>query len=643
MSVNSGGPGPPDNSSTLSEVVQACNYAMDIVYNGAFQHDEPNSQAINTAQKRTSEEGARNEEFYKLPKRNDNEQRFTNVPINDISQSSQTNYSNQCNSNLNDKSMFNFFANTGNKNVSNNVNSNFTNPIVNNVSQDSLGYSSLNSVNPNINNLTGNVTMNNVSSNNYNLCDNISSTSVNNNGSNQLSGNTINNGDNPSESNVMNSNIRNSSNLSNSENSTKSPYEFNKNNRYTASDKGPFVLILESCNKNIGKLHKMTIGKLIFTNFNNKKDDIDNIYTAGRNKIKIIISNYKTANYILDDVNFLNTNSVRAYIPESLVYRKGVIKNVDSGLSVEEITDVMKTSINVVNVKRIIRKVINNNEESFINTETLILTFRGQNLPEYVSIYGARCSVLPYIYRVVQCKKCCRFGHHEKQCRSSLRCPNCGEQHFLSDCKNTPICLSCKGEHITTYVKCPEFQKQREIKKFMAYNNISFKEARSKYRNYSSVVKDNFPPLQLSNSFNVLENIVEKDGGSNYSFNNFGSNPYRYTNKEVSQRVPRTLLQNNAEKSSELNHLVINEDDSSNVKISSQRFIRNPYAPQPQLEQHSTSSTSKLFTEQFFNKMCTIILHLLSQSASGYTYNATQIRDLLSSSFDSEYGLHNKN
>lgn len=111
----------------------------------------------------------------------------------------------------------------------------------------------------------------------------------------------------------------------------------------------------------------------------------------------------------------------------------------------------------------------------------------------------------------LQCNNCLRFGYTSKFCRSSLRCCHCGDSnHFLSTCPSAqatdPCCLFCQLPHLATDWSCQEWDFQRDVKKIMANENLSFKDAINfKKQNqvtsafsYSNIVNKQpvvFPPI----------------------------------------------------------------------------------------------------------------------------------------------------
>lgn len=79
------------------------------------------------------------------------------------------------------------------------------------------------------------------------------------------------------------------------------------------------------------------------------------------------------------------------------------------------------------------------------------------------------------------CHNCLKFGHNQARCTSANRCIKCGDKHIdVNECpiKGDPIkCVNCKGDHPASSNSCPELLRQREIKRTMALENVSFAQA----------------------------------------------------------------------------------------------------------------------------------------------------------------------
>lgn len=255
------------------------------------------------------------------------------------------------------------------------------------------------------------------------------------------------------------------------------------------TDNAPYQVYIESTDKNVGQLKDMALGKLFIRN---KIEGIIKIEKRGKNRVSVLFKTYIMANNFLQS-SFDKENNFKSFIPKHLIFSKGIIRQVDKEISEETILRDLCTDNNrkVVEVKRIKRKIVNEediNQSSYIDTASVIITFRGKNLPKYAYLYYNARPVDIYIPPVIQCFKCCRYGHTKTQCRSDFRCPACSENHDINTCKykNSPICAFCKEKHFsneqgTPLSKriCPEFSKQKKIKSLMASYNYTYFEASS--------------------------------------------------------------------------------------------------------------------------------------------------------------------
>ncbi|KAK9878299.1 hypothetical protein WA026_021315 [Henosepilachna vigintioctopunctata] len=88
------------------------------------------------------------------------------------------------------------------------------------------------------------------------------------------------------------------------------------------------------------------------------------------------------------------------------------------------------------------------------------------------------------------------------QKRSKHRCKKCGGEHGVQNCeKVNSKYIHCSGNHLSTdNIDCLEFWKQKRIKKIMAFENISYKEAQKKQLDQ---IRRKLPLLLLSLPENV--------------------------------------------------------------------------------------------------------------------------------------------
>ena len=288
-----------------------------------------------------------------------------------------------------------------------------------------------------------------------------------------------------------------SNNSPEKENVSNKPVVDIKDSIYGLSDVGPFIIILESIDNNLGNLHPMAVGKLILEKHRELNNFIDSIATAGRNKIRITFKSAYHANMLLKSA-VLKEKNMKAYIPQYLTRRIGVIRNVDFSLTNEEIKAMISPlygqHFSVIDVQRLNRRIIKEDKSAdYKPTSSVKITFKGQILPSKIELCKVICLVEPFVQRVVQCYNCLRYGHVSNQCRSKVRCNKCGNEHKSEECNsiNPPCCIFCKGNHSALNHKdCPEFAKQKTIKTIMATENISHREATEKQQNsFATITK----------------------------------------------------------------------------------------------------------------------------------------------------------
>lgn len=251
--------------------------------------------------------------------------------------------------------------------------------------------------------------------------------------------------------------------------------------KYSYKDTAPYLVIVQAKdpNTNVGNLHPMAIGRLL---------RIHNIVGAektvrkGKNRVGVYFSTPASANSFLEH-RILESKGLEAYIPASLVTCKGIARGIELGTTNEDIINFSTNSLGVkiLEAKRIQRRKISDQGETcFEDTQSVILTFAGKIIPKYIKIELFAATVHVYIPPVFICLNCLRYGHSSKQCRSQPRCPRCGEGHNEDVCEQQIKCVHCTQPHKATDRKCPEYERQKEIKKVMVTEDLSYYEARQK-------------------------------------------------------------------------------------------------------------------------------------------------------------------
>lgn len=195
--------------------------------------------------------------------------------------------------------------------------------------------------------------------------------------------------------------------------------------------------------------------------------EVKNINKIGRSKLSVEFFNPEAANTFLDNP-ILREKNLSATIPSFRVIRSGIIKDIPTDFSPEDLVASIESSAKILSATRLNRKIRNEQGSSLVPSRSVLVKFEGQILPSAVSIFKVRHPVLPYIPKVQICFSCFRFGHIGANCRGKTRCSRCGGLRHadMSECDRAslpPICINCKGEHLPTQPSCPAYVKQKQI------------------------------------------------------------------------------------------------------------------------------------------------------------------------------------
>lgn len=253
---------------------------------------------------------------------------------------------------------------------------------------------------------------------------------------------------------------------------------------YDETDAGPFMVHVSQDDQSnpASSLRAIKFGQFLYKN---KISDItrDGIKMIGRNRVAVEFRNAKAANEFIHNPA-LEKNKFKAVIPTFHITRMGFARGVPVDLSMDEFVQSLELPHGcgiVLKARRFSRKVINDGTVTYIPTQSVVITFRGQHLPDKIYSYHAVVEIQRYTYPTIQCHACCRFGHVKANCRSKPRCFKCAQPHLGDTCDTIqPTCLYCSGNHPSNDKNCPEQSRQKSIKVIMSQDNISFAEANAR-------------------------------------------------------------------------------------------------------------------------------------------------------------------
>lgn len=255
---------------------------------------------------------------------------------------------------------------------------------------------------------------------------------------------------------------------------------------YKNTDTGPFFVYIEKVSEEQSRINAIKVGDLLFKYHPELDNKIVSIENVGRNRIRVKFTDYMNANRLLRSNN-LQQLHLYPYIPKFITHKYGIIRGIDYDLDEEYLKAKIKQldmhcKFDVDTVKRIHRKgTLEDGTKKLYPTKTVIVSFKSNVLPKYIAINHVRIPVEQYQQKVLLCYNCFRYGHLKKHCKSKMRCLACEGKHDIKECsKNITVktCFYCDNEHYTNEISlCPEFTRQKTIKKIMTEQNISFWEA----------------------------------------------------------------------------------------------------------------------------------------------------------------------
>lgn len=374
--------------------------------------------------------------------------------------------------------------------------------------------------------------------------------------------------------------------------------------KFSDNFSGVPVIIIEAISdkNNVGKLHPMKVGKLFFNKFNG----ILRIDPIGV-RVKVTFDSIISANICLSSVE-LSTMGLQAYIPSTLVYSFGVI-NLDVSFPEEDFWEGLESTAQVVSFRRI---STSNNSNSYSPSKMVELKFLSPKLPEKVAIYKVLFKVSPSIRSPVMCQNCLRYGHTAKFCRGKANCSHCGlPDHSFSNCptkeSTVPACFHCKGSHIATDRSCTEWSRQKNIKKIMATENVSYKDAAFIIKNNIVNKSSTFSDITAKPKINDVKEFSNNDIIiSDETFPNIDESHVRFKTKNYNHNSLRK--KNNLIPSNQPSYPVLVNKDFSSPNGTFLRYMsENTYAfPK---ENSSISSLVNQLTHTLFNDPASFSSH----------------------------------
>ncbi|XP_071582343.1 uncharacterized protein [Temnothorax nylanderi] len=319
-------------------------------------------------------------------------------------------------------------------------------------------------------------------------------------------------------------------------------------NRYSATDFPPYLVHFQYAESNVTP-DSLLISKII----NGFDESIQEIRTIGNNKVRAKFETYQAANRVIGHPSLKKHNLI-AFIPSFKIMRIAIVKGIPLCLSDNEITQEIESSVKIISIQRLNRRVKRNGESVFEPSKTILIKFEGQTLPLEIAIFKTKLKVEPYIPQIQICFSCFRFGHISSNCRSKAKCGKCTSESHANkdDCPRInlpPICINCKGDHLPTASTCPVFIKQKKIVQIAAEQNIPYLEARNKVENCQSSIYSPPPYFSSSDSYPSLPGSTSSSDSPKNTRFNFNAMPSLNSSPSSSPQSYSGILKNGSSRS----------------------------------------------------------------------------------------------
>ncbi|KAL7296534.1 hypothetical protein TKK_0009968 [Trichogramma kaykai] len=185
--------------------------------------------------------------------------------------------------------------------------------------------------------------------------------------------------------------------------------------------------------------------------------------------------------------------------------KKGIIRGVDMEVDNQTIIDNLECfdRFKLVDIKRLDMRNRNpTTETKWIPSKSMLLTFEGQQIPREVFIAKIKFLVEPHVPKPFQCHKCFKFDHKALLCKNKEICYRCSADKHEGDCQSPTFkCanfLEGKNHHRSIETQCEVYKKHAEVNVLVAYDNISYREAKIQVFGYPVAphkTKDHCPLL----------------------------------------------------------------------------------------------------------------------------------------------------
>jgi len=236
----------------------------------------------------------------------------------------------------------------------------------------------------------------------------------------------------------------------------------------------------------------------------------------GRSVMTVYLQNEDAKNIILN-IEKIGDIKVSAKLKVPLV--RGIVKGVPLNLTTGDIMECLQSAMIIRDIVR--QKRFNRETRKLEDSFAVMVTFESDKLPPNICFCGRKREVHVYHCRIMQCHKCHKYGHLQKDCRAKEPvCLRCSNKHSSDKCPlkseispdrpRAYSCANCKGNHASTSFACPVRKQNREILQVAESYQMGYRMAQVTYKSYADAAnRTNLKSLAPNNfsSANSVEQI----------------------------------------------------------------------------------------------------------------------------------------
>jgi hypothetical protein len=221
---------------------------------------------------------------------------------------------------------------------------------------------------------------------------------------------------------------------------------------------------------------------------------------------------------LMNDIISSTTTMKRTYVVLTHDVRLSSINTLNQKATIEKIVKQNSTLHKNLNILRVTwtKKVINQRKKYFsliieiISSEMTNRLIKKELLNEHTHLV---CEYFEKECRIKQCFKCQRYDHVSKTCRNSKKCEQCAQKHSTKDCRiaiDHRSCVNCEDKHSTWSFQCDVRATKKRRLNIIWKNKSILHVERSRDTDVKQSARERINEFSTIISFTEISQIIER-------------------------------------------------------------------------------------------------------------------------------------